>query len=222
MKKHHEIIRIVIADDDVFVREGIREILERCPELKVLAQTENGAELIKAVEMHLPDIVLTDIYMPAMDGLTAARIIRERFPATGIIALSPDANEYLFIRLLAAGFNGIILKSANGRDAITAILEVYRGNEYYCPAAQEKITGLVRKNLYNPKLKKVRQLLTEKEEEILVLICQGYPSRKIGLKLGLSKRTVESYREKLLCKTETPNLAGLVAYAVSNGIYRER
>ena len=214
-------IGVVIADDHVYVRDAISEIVWGCDELELQAVVANGNALVKAVENYLPDIVLADIRMPEMDGLEACRIIKKAQAQTGMIAISADNQDYLFLQMLVAGFDGIILKSADKKDTLQAIMDVYAGENYYCRGAQECIHKLVLKGFYNPKKKTIKPLLNAKEEQILQLICTGNTTREIAVIFGLSERTIESYRENIFRKTGTVNLPDLVRYAMMSGMFRE-
>ncbi|MFT3982222.1 MAG: response regulator transcription factor [Ferruginibacter sp.] len=212
--------KILIADDHISVREGLTQIIESVERMQVVKAVDNGADLLSAVTLYKPDLVITDVRMPEMDGVDAGAIIKERFPTMGLIAYINDENDFLFLQLLKAGFEGIVLKRAGKKEMIHVMEEVLKGNESYCNAAEERINQLVRKKLYNPKRRQVRPILTERELEVLRFICLGLTSRQIAHEMLLSERTIESYRETLLEKTEATNTAGLVSFAYVNGIIR--
>lgn len=209
-------IAVVVADDHAYVREGLKEMLQGCEGIDVMAVVSDGVKLLKAVEEKRPDIVITDIRMPEMDGIEAAEIILQQYPCTGLIAISADDQEFLLLRLLEAGFKGILLKTAEKSETFCAIQNVFKGEDYYCRVAHEKIHKLVAAGLYHPGKRLIKKIFSEREDQILRMICDGMTSKKIGEILLLSIRTVESHREKLFLKTKTSNVAGLVKWAVDN------
>ena len=212
--------RILIADDHISVREGLIQIVESAEDLQVVNAVDNCEDLLSAASLYKPDLVITDVRMPGMDGLDAGAILKERYPAMGLVAYINEENDFLFLQLLRAGFEGIVLKRAGKKETILVIEEVLKGLESYCNASGERINQLVRKKLYNPRRRQVRTILTDRELEVLRFICFGLTSRQIALEMLLSERTIESYRETLLEKTGSTNTAGLVSFAYTNGIVR--
>lgn len=210
--------RIVIADDHVCVREGLIQIIESCEPLEVIAAVENGKRLVEAVAHYEPELVITDIRMPDMDGLEAAAVIMEKYPTTSIIAYVSDESDYLFMNMLEAGFDGIVLKRASKKETVMVINMVLNGYGGFCNAGQERVNQLVRREIYNPKRGTVKAFFSEREIAVLQGICAGQTSKKIAESIHLSERTIESYRENLLRKTGAQNSAGLVSYAFLAGI----
>lgn len=213
------LIKVIIADDHELVRKGMLETLSPFPDIKILMLVTNGEELIEMTQKLQPDIVITDIRMHGLSGLEAAKVIRAKLPATGIIALSGNEQEHLVIEMLNTGFDGILLKSSGSDEILAAIHEVYAGRSYYCKSTNDLINELIRKQMYNPGKRKVRRLLTEREEGVLKMICDGMSSKEMSSELDLSIRTIEFHRENLFRKTGCENLAGLVIYAVMNGYH---
>ncbi len=212
--------RIVIADDHVCVREGLMQIIESCEPLLVIAAVENGKRLIEAVAQFEPDLVITDIRMPDVDGLEAAAVIKDKYPTTALIAYVSDENDFLFMNMLEAGFDGIVLKRASKKETVMVINLVLSGHSGFCNSGQERVNQLVRRGIYNPKRGTVRAVFSEREIAVLQGICAGLTSKKIVESINLSERTIESYRESLLRKTGAQNTAGLVSYAFLAGIVK--
>ncbi|MBC7934558.1 MAG: response regulator transcription factor [Rhizobacter sp.] len=218
MKHRQKLKQIVIADDHVSVREGLINIIEGSESMEVLAAAENGLALINVVRQLEPELVITDVRMPGMDGIEAGGIIKQEYPKIGLIAYVADENDFLFLNLLGAGFDGIILKRSASKETILAINRVATGHEYFCNYSQERIRILIQKRLYNPKRKIVRSFLSSREHQVLLLICKGKTSKMAAEELNLSVRTIEDYRERLLKKADATNQAGLLHYAYTEGI----
>lgn len=210
--------KIVIADDHVSVREGLINIIESCEGLIVSAAVENGHFLIQATRHFKPDLVITDIRMPELDGLEAAIVIKKMYPSIGLVAYVADENDFLFLKLLQAGFDGIVLKRSEKKETVMAINMVLNGHEYFCNGGQDRVNQLIRRRLYNPKQKTTKSFFSDREIQVLQLICRGLTSKQMAEEMQLSARTIESYRESLMRKTDTVNTAGLVNYAYAAGI----
>lgn len=209
--------KIVIADDHVCVREGLIKMVEEDDSLLICAAVNNGVQLLKAVAKHQPDLVVTDIRMSELGGLEAGLQIKKQFSATALLAYSADESNYLLLKLLEARFDGIVFKTSSKKETVLAIHSVLNGRAYYCHAVQEKINDLSRKNLYNPRHGTIQNELKPQELQVLLLLCKEQTSRQIAQIMNLSERTIEGYRETLLRKTNSINVAGLVCYAYANG-----
>ena len=213
--------KIVIADDHVSVREGLIQMVDDDEAIFVCAAVSNGVQLIKAVANYQPELVVTDIRMPELGGLEAGMEIKKQFGATALLAYMAEESEYLFLKLLEAGFDGIVLKRASKNETLLGIHSILNGREYFCHTAEEKINNLIRKKMYNPRRKTIKPTLNDRELLVLQFICKGQTSRKIAEAMQLSERTVEGYREGLLRKTNCLNVAGLVSYAFGSGLIRD-
>ncbi|HEY0433043.1 MAG TPA: response regulator transcription factor [Chitinophagaceae bacterium] len=213
-------IRIVIADDHEIFREGMEVLLKKQPEMELVGDASNGRQLIDIIPRLSPDIVLTDIKMPVMDGLEAARIIHDKYPHIGIIALSMFEDENLIVDMLEAGAKGYLIKNAHKSEVVAAILSVYNQESYFCNHTSMKLARLIGRSRFNLSKDPVRAVFTTKEREVIGLICAEYSNKEIGAKLNLSPRTIEGYREKILEKMNVKNSAGIVVYAIKHGIYK--
>jgi DNA-binding NarL/FixJ family response regulator len=209
-----EPIKIVIADDHMLFREGLRFILETNANFKVIAEVSNGAELLIELENELPDVILMDLKMPVVDGIEALRQIKAKYPAIRIIVLTMHLEESIILHLLDLGANGYLLKNTSSSEVSQAILSVVEKDYYFT----EYITSVMLKGIK----KQVRPsstlddsfALTKRELEVLKLICQEYTTTEIAEKLFISDRTVESHRKNLLEKLNAKNTAGLVIKAL--------
>lgn len=205
---------IILVDDHKLFREGLKLLLENLDYINNVYEAANGEEFLKLVEKKQPDIVFMDIEMPVMDGITATRQVLELHPGLNIIALSMYGDENYYTPMINAGAKGFILKNSGIQDVETAIHNVVSGNNYFSQEILNRLLNGIRKK---SKTKKSDEL-TEREEEVLFHICKGLSNQEIADTLYLSKRTVDKHRENLLAKTNSKNTAGLVMYAVKNGI----
>ena len=205
---------IILVDDHKLFREGLKLLLENLDYIENVDEAANGEEFLKLVEKKQPDIVFMDIEMPVMDGITATKQVLELHPGLNIIALSMYGDENYYTPMINAGAKGFILKNSGIQDVETAIHNVISGNNYFSQEILNRLLNGIRKK---SKTKKSDEL-TEREEEVLFHICKGLSNQEIADTLYLSKRTVDKHRENLLGKTNSKNTAGLVMYAVKNGI----
>lgn len=209
-----ERIRVIIADDSTIFRTGLISTLQQEPQIEIIDQAGNGKELVRSVETHNPDVVITDIHMPIMDGIQATSIIADRFPATGIIALSMLDSEDVIMQMFNAGAKGYILKSADTKEIVTAVTSVSKNSTYYSNGSLSRFIArsqMKRRKLSFPDL-------TDKELKIVKLICQQQSSKEIASKLNTTVRAVESAKERIQSKTGARNMVGIALYAVSKTI----
>jgi DNA-binding NarL/FixJ family response regulator len=213
-------IRIVFADDHEIFRDGFKLMLTKRKEITVLAEAENGRELIELVKTHQPDVVITDIKMPVMDGIEAAKKISAMFPETGIIGLSMFDEDDLIVDMLEAGASGYLLKNAGKEQIVEAIHTVFAGNPYYCSTTSRKLTQMIAQSRYNPYKKKVQAEFSDREKEIIHFIVMELTNKEIADKLFLSVRTIEGHRLKIMEKMDVKNTVGIVIYALRNGLVK--
>ena len=205
---------VILVDDHKLFREGLKLLLENLTYIKKVDEAGNGKEFLKLVEKYHPDIVFMDIEMPEMDGITATQQALKLFPDLNIIALSMYGDENYYTQMINAGAKGFVLKNSGIQDVEAAIQTVISGNNYF---SQEILNRLIKGIGGKSKTKKSNEL-SEREEEVLYHICKGLSNQEIANILYLSKRTVDKHRENILSKTNAKNTAGLVMFAVKNGI----
>jgi len=164
---------------------------------------------------------LTDIKMPRMDGIEATRYIRMYYPQVNIIALSMYDEENLIVDMLEAGARGYLLKNADKKEILEAIESVYQNKEFYCQHTSARLASMIVKSKFNSSRKADIIEFTDREKDIIKLICLQFTAQEIADKLYLSKRTVEGYRTRILEKMNVKNTAGVVIYALKNGIIKE-
>jgi DNA-binding NarL/FixJ family response regulator len=213
-------IRIIIADDHEIFRDGFKVMLKKQTEVEVIGEAENGRELLELAKTHQPDVVITDVKMPLMDGIEATKQIKKELPHIEVIALTMFDEENLVIDMLEAGAKGYLLKNTNKAEVVQAVKAVYRQETYYCNSTSNKLAQMIAKSRFNPYKSIPKPAFNEKEIEIIRLICKELSNKEIASELGLSTRTIEGYREKILEKIDAKNIAGLVIYAIRNNIYQ--
>ena len=213
MKKE---IRIIIADDHRVFIDGMKALLKEFPEMKVIAEAENGDQLIELVSTHQPDLVLTDIQMPVKDGIEATKEIHKRFPEIKIVALSM-MNESIYIKkMLEAGASGYILKTVNKEELISTIQRVAAGEKYF----SSEVTAQLMNNFSDKSSQSnPADVLTKREKEILTLISQGLTDKEIAEKVFLSPLTITTHRKNILSKLGLKNKVELTRFAMENKFF---
>jgi len=213
-------IRIVIADDHEIFRNGFKLLLKNQDELLLVGEAENGLQLVEVVSEIQPDVVITDIKMPGMDGIEACKNIKDKFPEVKVIALSMFNEDNLIVDMLEAGARGYLLKNTKKPELLLAAREVFEGRTYYSPETSVRLAKMIAENKYIPYRYHPSQYFSKKEKEIMRLICQQFTNKEIAEKMNLSSRTVESYREKIQQKTQSRNSIGIVIYAIRHNIFQ--
>jgi DNA-binding NarL/FixJ family response regulator len=215
MKKKH---RIAIAEDHTILREGLRALLSNEPDFEIIGEAEDGRKAIHCVEELSPDLVLMDLSMPRMDGLTAIKEIKKQSPGIKIIALTVHKTEEYVLQALQAGVDGYVLKDASHSELKMAARKVLAGKRYLSPDVSEKVIAGYLEGKKGKEIKSSWGKLTEREKEILKLIAEGYKNREIADYLCISLKTTEKHRSNLMKKLNIHNAAALTAYAVDKGI----
>ena len=203
-------IKVAIADDHNLFRDGIKLIIDEEDDIKYIGGFQNGSELLSHLKYEEPDIVLMDISMPVMDGFETTKKVLEKYPKVRIIVLSMHDDEEHYHKMIELGVKGFILKKSGSFEMVKAIREVYDGGNYF---SQELLQNVIIS--YNTKNNSKIEL-TEREQDVLLLICNGYTNNEIGEKLFISPKTADNYRTALLKKTKTKNSAHLVMFAMRN------
>ena len=220
MKSTYAPIRIVLADDHEIFRDGFNGLLKKQDEIKLIGEASNGQELVNITGKLLPDVVLTDIRMPVMDGIEATKLITEKYPQIFVIALSMFNDDNLVIDMMEAGAKGYLLKNAHKTEIIDAIKTVNRQEIYYCKQTSDKLIKMMANSRFNPYRDKEGQSFSDKEIEVIKLICQQFSNKEMSEHLHSSVRTIEGYRKRIQEKMQVKNSAGIVVYAIKNNIYQ--
>ncbi|MFQ5592588.1 MAG: response regulator [Anaerolineae bacterium] len=209
------LIRLIVADDHVVVREGLVALLEEEPDLQVVGQVGTGREAVNIATQLRPDIALLDIAMPDMNGLEATRQILIEEPEVNVLILTMHDEEVFFFEALRAGAAGYVLKGARSDELLSAIRAVHDGGVYLPPVLAGRLVQdyLARESDPSPD-----DLLTPREQEVLTLIAQGLTNRDIAEVLTLSINTVKTHRLHIYQKLDLRDRAGLVDYALRRGL----
>jgi two-component system, NarL family, response regulator NreC len=205
-------IRIVLADDHVLVRQSLRSLLER-EGFQVAGEASDGQECVRQVETLHPDIAVMDISMPILNGLDAAREMSRTSPKTKTILLTQHDEGQYISEALEAGVKGYVLKSQVANDLLLAIRQVSRGQVYLSPGVSRGVM-----EAYRSKSEKSKNPLTLRERQVLQLIAEGKSTKDVATLLGISVKTAESHRTRLMQKLDIHETASLVRYAVRQGI----
>jgi DNA-binding NarL/FixJ family response regulator len=209
--------RIILADDHNIVIEGLRKVLEH-PDFEVLAAVGDGRSLIKAAKDLNPDVIVTDITMPILNGIDAARKIRKTHPKLKIVFLTMHPDIGYATEALSLGGSAYVLKSSAADELADAIRAVMRGDTYVTP----KIAGAVEENLRKRTPGRAHVELSPREREILQLIAEGRTFKEIAAMLSISPRTVEFHRNRIAEKTGRKTMADLTRYAIRIGVVAEK
>jgi len=205
-------IRIVLADDHDLVRSGIKALLSMVEGVDVIAEARDGRELITLVESLNPDVVMTDISMPGMDGITAISAIHSKYPQVRLLVLSMYDTVDFVKRAVASGACGYLMKDAPPFELEQAVRSVMATGSYFSPAIAQR--------LLQPSEPTVDDELTHRQVEILKLIAQGRASKEIAYELGLSPKTVDVHRARIMERLHLNDIASLTLYAVRKGLIK--
>ncbi len=211
-----ETIHVVLADDHTLLRAGLIALLESIPGVAVVGEAGNGIEALSLVEEHRPEILLSDISMPGLNGLELTqRVVRERLP-TRVIILSMHASEEYVCQALQAGASGYLLKDSGIAELDLALRAVARGETYLSPSVSKHV--IARYTQRTTSEPEGIDLLTPRQREILRLIALGQSTKSIARTLGISSKTVETHRMQLMNRLDIHEIAGLVRLAIRAGL----
>ncbi|HXI30329.1 MAG TPA: response regulator transcription factor [Vicinamibacterales bacterium] len=204
--------RIVLADDHHIVRQGLRALLEK-EGLQVVGEAENGRDAVHLAQQHKPDVAVLDLMMPLLNGLDAGREILQNGYATAAILLTMHTQEHQIAMALRAGIRGYLLKTQAAEDLVHAIREVLRGEIYLSPGVSRIVV-----DGYLSGDRPAGDPLAPRERQVLQLVAEGKTSKEVAVLLGLTVKTAESYRARVMEKLGVHETAGLVRYAIRHGI----
>ena len=210
-------LKILLADDHALMRDGLASLINSQPDMVVVSEASDGGEVVERVAAAAPDVVLMDISMPVLDGVEATRRLKRDHPAIKVLALTAYDSQVYLRQLLDAGASGYVLKKMAAKDLIEAIRVVAAGGTYLdAHLAGHRAEGEA-KGRARLRGEPRRGDLTDREQEILVLIAKGYTNKEISSQLGISVKTVEVHKGNIMSKLELKNRADVVRYALSQG-----
>jgi RNA polymerase sigma factor (sigma-70 family) len=214
-------IRVIIADDHTLVRSGLRALLARTPDICVVAEAPDGREAMSLAGVHQPDVVLMDVAMLGLNGLEAASHMAKQFPQVRVIMLSMHKTEEYVLRALQVGAAGYLLKDAAASELEAAIRAVMAGEQYLSPIVAQQLAEYEERFGARRPQDNAFDRLTKREREVLQLIAEGNTMQQIANTLGISVKTVETHRYRLMDKLNIHHVTGLVRYAVRAGIVQD-
>lgn len=208
---------IVLADDHRLVRQGLRVLLEAEPDFGVVGETGDGLEALELVQQLQPDVLVLDLMMPSLNGLEVARQLSKHVPHTGIIILSMYDDEGFVLEALAHGVLAYVLKDSTASELVQAVREVVAGRRYLSPPLSDRAIEVYQQLARATTLDR-SETLTTREREVLQLSAEGHTSSEIATRLGISARTAETHRYRLMHKLRLQSQADLIRYALQRGI----
>ncbi len=211
-------IRLILADDHAVIRSGLRLVLERQPEFKVVGEAADGSEAITLAERLMPDVAVLDVAMPNLNGIEAARQITAKSAKTAVVILSMHSDEGYVLRALNVGARGYLLKDSPESDLIAAVFAVHAGKAFFSPAISRVLVDDYVRQMRQRGLEDSYELLTAREREVLQLLAEGKSNKDVAARLVLSLYTVETHRSNLMEKLNLHGLPELILYAVRKGI----
>lgn len=211
-------IRVLLADDHAIVREGVKMILIKEPDIEVVGEASDGQEALDLVDRLKPGVVVMDISMPGMSGIEATQHVRERYPGVNVLALTMHEDESYVFKLLRAGASGYVLKRAAAQDLVQAVRAAAKGEAFLYPSVARKVVEDYLKRVETGEDRERYDGLTEREKEILTVIAQGLSNQQIAQKLYISIKTVQTHRAHILEKLGLHDRTELVRYAIRKGL----
>jgi DNA-binding NarL/FixJ family response regulator len=211
---------VIVTDDHNIFRTGIKSILSHIDFVATISEAENGRQAIEIMHEKKHQVIFMDICMPVMDGISATRCVLRDFPDTKIIALTMYEDQRHVIEMIESGASGYLIKNTDDDEIRSALIQVMNDEIYISKQLSKELIKLLLSR-HQLKKNKNNDLLSNREKEILKLICRELTSKEIGETLFISEKTVDWHRLNLLEKTHSKNIAGLVLFAIKNGIIEE-
>ena len=211
MKKN----RIILADDHLIVREGIKVLLEEDKTNEIVFEASNGLEVLDYLKKEQPDMIIMDISMPKLNGIFTTERVKNKYPSVKILILSRhDAEEYIWEAVIA-GADGYLVKSAASKELHIAVREIIKGNKYHSPSLSK---GIIKKIISHDQPDKKKKKLTNREKEIYQLLAEGLTTKKIAMALFISIETVRTHRKNIMKKLNVKDIAALTKQAIKSGV----
>jgi DNA-binding NarL/FixJ family response regulator len=211
----HQPIRVLVADDHPIVRKGLTSCLSAAPHIAVVGEATNGQDVLRKARELTPDLILMDIDMPLLNGLTAADLLRKENPNLKVLILSMHNDSDYIVRILQSGARGFILKQAPTEELLKAIEMIYAGDTYFSQdVARLALNQFVRGPGEGPQTGQI----SAREREVLIAIAEGLSNKEIACRLGVGVRTIETHRERIMRKLNIHSIAGLTKFAIAKGL----
>ena len=211
-------ITIVLADDHKIIREGLKALIEKHADLKVIAEAENGRDAVRLAQEHAPDIIIMDVAMPELNGMEATRQLLADSPGTKVIARSMHSDRRFVTEMLKAGSVGYLLKDSAFEEMVKAIRGVMNGQIYLSPNITGTVVDDYIRRLTTPLPDANAPSLTPREREVLQLLSEGKSTKEIAAELTVSVKTIETFRRNIMHKLNIHSIAELTKYAVREGL----
>lgn len=209
-------VRILLADDHVLIRHGIKNIIKTDKKFCVVGEVSNGKELIDFLEKSAVEMIILDISMPDIGGMEAIGLVKSKYPLVKILMLTMHKSKQYFYNAMSAGADGYLMKDDSDKELLVALEKVLDGKSYISPYMADDFANDVI-SMFRNERKSPFQELTKREKEILQMVVEGYTSKKMAAHFNLSQRTIDHHRSNLLRKFNRKNSVDLVNYALQNG-----
>ena len=209
---------MVVAEDHKILREGLKSLLKTVEDVDVVAEAADGIEAIRCVENHHPKLLLLDLSMPKMNGISVIRDLKSRFPETRILVLTIHDTEDYILESFQSGVDGYCLKDANYSELVIAIRSVLDGKTYLSPSISEKVLSGFLDDRKTLKSRSSWDMITQREREVLKLVGEGYKNKEIAEYLYISVKTVEKHRSNIMRKLNVHTASALTAIAIERGL----
>jgi DNA-binding NarL/FixJ family response regulator len=214
---------ILLAEDHAIVREGLRSLLELCEDFEVVGEAETGRQAVELVRKLRPQVVVMDIAMPMLNGFEATRQILLAAPKTKVLVLSAHSDDEYVAHMAAVGASGYLVKQNSGQILVRAVREIARGHPFFSPSIARRMGDAERRSReHGPGREAATAPLTTREAEVLQRVAEGAPNKQIAEELGISIKTVEKHRQRLMNRLNIHDTAGLTRHAIATGVIESR
>jgi DNA-binding NarL/FixJ family response regulator len=210
--------RIVIVEDHQLFREGLKSMLNSRDDITIVGEAEDGLEAIRQIRKTTPDLVLLDLSMPKLGGISVLREVKRELPETRILALTIHESDQYVLEAFEAGTDGYCIKDASRKELMLGIDSVLRGQTYISPGISDQVMAGYLAGQRRTREKSRWDAITQREREVLKLLAEGYTNKQIGNLLNISVKTVEKHRANLIGKLDLHNVAQLTAFAIEKGL----
>jgi DNA-binding NarL/FixJ family response regulator len=212
-------IAILLVEDHLLVREGLRLLIESFGDIEIIGEAKNGREAVKKNSDLHPEVVVMDIAMPLLNGLQATRQILKAFPKAKVLILSAHSDPMYVEEVVKVGAMGYLVKQSSGKILANAIRELHKGKMFFSPAIAKRLRAEYQRSPTGVGLRKMKGAnLSLRESELLQLLAEGYVNKQVAADLGISVKTVDKHRQRLMEKLNIHDVAGLTRFAIATGI----